>query len=167
MSFVPLSLTDSVTQRRAKIVATLGPASNTLPVVRNLVRAGMDVVRLNFSHGTHEEKLALIQMIRKVSREEGKPLCILGDLQGPKIRTSTLKDHQPVLLKAGGRLTITPREVPGTAALVGTTFKTLAENVEQGSRVLLSDGLIELRVSEVNEGDVVCEIVNGGLLGEH
>jgi pyruvate kinase len=167
MSFVPLSLTDFVTQRRAKIVATLGPASNTLPVVQNLVRAGMDVVRLNFSHGTHEEKLALIQMIRKVSREEGKPLCILGDLQGPKIRTSTLKDHQPVLLRAGDRLTITPREVPGTASLVGTTFKTLAENVEQGSRILLSDGLIELRVSEVNEDDVVCEIVNGGLLGEH
>jgi pyruvate kinase len=167
MSFAPLSLTDSVTQRRAKIVATLGPASNTEPVVRNLVRAGVDVIRLNFSHGIHEEKLALIQMIRKVSSEEGKPLCILGDLQGPKIRTSLLKDHQPVLLKAGGRLTITPREVPGTAALVGTTFKTLAENVEQGSRILLSDGLIELRVSEVDEGDVVCEIVNGGLLGEH
>jgi pyruvate kinase len=149
MSFVPLSLTDFVTQRRAKIVATLGPASNTVPVIQNLVRAGMDVVRLNFSHGTHEEKLALIQMIRKVSREEGKPLCILGDLQGPKIRTSTLQDHQPVLLKAGERLIITPREVPGTASLVGTTFKTLAENVEQGSRILLSDGLIELRVSEV------------------
>jgi pyruvate kinase len=167
MSFVPLSLTDSVTQRRAKIVATLGPASNTVPVIRNLVRAGVDVVRLNFSHGTHEEKLALIQLIRKVSHEEGKPLCILGDLQGPKIRTSVLIDHEPVLLKAGGRLTITPREVPGTASLVGTTFKTLAENVEEGSRILLSDGLIELRVSEVNGKDVVCEILNGGMLGEH
>ena len=162
-----LSLTDSPSQRRAKIVATLGPASNTEPVFRDLVRAGVDVVRLNFSHGTHEEKLALIQMIRKVSREERKPLCILGDLQGPKIRTSKLKDHQPVLLKAGQRLTITPREVPGTAALVGTTFKTLAENVEQGSRILLSDGLIELRVHEVVGDDVVCEIVNGGMLGEN
>jgi pyruvate kinase len=162
-----LSLTDSPSQRRAKIVATLGPASNTEPVFRDLVRAGIDVVRLNFSHGTHEEKLALIQMIRKVSREEHKPLCILGDLQGPKIRTSKLKDHQPVLLKAGNRLTITPRDVPGTASLVGTTFKTLAENVEQGSRILLSDGLIELRVHEVVGDDVVCEIVNGGMLGEN
>jgi pyruvate kinase len=167
MSFAELSLTDSATQRRAKIVATLGPASNTEPVFRDLVRAGVDVVRLNFSHGTHEEKLALIQMIRKVSREEGKPLCILGDLQGPKIRTSKLKDHQSVLLKAGQRITITPREVPGTASLVGTTFKTLAENVEQGSRILLSDGLIELRVHEVLGDDVVCEIVNGGMLGEN
>ncbi len=154
-------------QRRAKIVATLGPASSSEAVIRDLVRAGVDVVRLNFSHGLYEEKLALIQLIRKVSRAEHKPLCILADLQGPKIRTSKLKDHQPVLLKAGHRLTITPRDVPGTAALVGTTFKTLAENVEQGSRILLSDGLIELRVHQVDGIDVVCEIVNGGMLGEN
>ena len=81
MPFGEHSLTDSATQRRAKIVATLGPASNTEPTFRELVRAGVDVVRLNFSHGSHEEKLALIQMIRKVSREEHKHLCILGDLQ--------------------------------------------------------------------------------------
>jgi pyruvate kinase len=167
MPYTPLSPIDSAFQRSAKIVATLGPASNTEPVIRNLVRAGVDVVRLNFSHGSHEGKLAVIQMIRKISREENKPLCILGDLQGPKIRTSTLTDHQPVLLTAGQQLTITPREVPGTASLVGTTFKTLAENVEQGSRILLSDGLIELRVQEVTDGDVICEIVNGGMLGEH
>jgi pyruvate kinase len=167
MPFTPLSPIDSAFKRRAKIVATLGPASDTEPVIRNLVRAGVDVVRLNFSHGSQDEKLKLIQMIRKVSREERKPLCILGDLQGPKIRTSTLTNHQPVLLTAGQQLTITPREVPGTASLVGTTFKTLAENVEQGSRILLFDGLIELRVHEVRDGDVICDIVNGGMLGEH
>ena len=167
MPFADLSLSDTAIQRRAKIVATLGPASNTEPVFRNLVRAGLDVARLNFSHGTYEEKTALIQMIRKVSRELGKPLCILGDLQGPKIRTSKLKDHQPVLLRAGQRVTITPRDVPGTASLIGTTFKTLAENVEQGSRILLSDGLIELRVHEVTGDDVTCEVVNGGMLGEN
>jgi len=167
MPFSETVIAESPSQRRAKIVATLGPASNTEPVFRDLVRAGVDVVRLNFSHGSHEEKLALIQMIRKVSREERKPLCILGDLQGPKIRTSKLKDHQPVLLKAGQRIIITPRDVPGTAALVGTTFKTLAENVEQGSRILLSDGLIELRVHEVLGEDISCDIVNGGMLGEH
>jgi pyruvate kinase len=166
MTFADFSLTESPSQRRAKIVATLGPASNTEPVIRDMVRAGVDVFRLNFSHGSHERKLAVMEKIRKVSREERKPLCILGDLQGPKIRTALLKDHQPVLLKAGHRLTITPREVPGTASLVGTTFKTLAENVEQGSRILLSDGLIELRVHEVDGDDVVCEIVNGGMLGE-
>jgi pyruvate kinase len=167
MAFAETSLNDFTSHRRAKIVATLGPASNTVPVFRNMVRAGVDVVRLNFSHGSFEEKIALIQMIRKVSREEHKPLCILGDLQGPKIRTGKLKDHQPVMLKAGARLTITPREVAGTASLIGTTFKTLAENVEQGSRILLSDGLIELQVHEVTGEDVICEIINGGVLGEN
>ena len=167
MSLAEFSAGDSPSQRRAKIVATLGPASNSEAVVRDLVRAGVDVVRLNFSHSTQERKLAVIKLVRKVSRDVGKQLCILGDLQGPKIRTALLKDHQPVLLKAGGRLTITPREVPGTASLVGTTFKTLAENVEQGSRILLSDGLIELRVHQVHEGDVTCDIVNGGMLGEN
>ena len=131
-----------------------------------MIHAGVDVVRLNFSHSTHERKIAVIQKIRKVSHEENKPLCILADLQGPKIRTTLLKDHQPVLLKAGHRITITPRDVPGTASLVGTTFKTLAENVEQGSRILLSDGLIELRVHEIAGDDVVCDIINGGMLGE-
>jgi pyruvate kinase len=167
MSATDLSFTESNLLRRAKIVATLGPASNTEPVFRQLVRAGLDVARLNFSHGSHEDKLALIQMIRKVAREERKPLCILGDLQGPKIRTSKLVDHKPVMLVAGEKITITPREVEGTAALVGTTFKTLAENVEQGSRILLSDGLIELRVHQVDGDDVVCEIINGGKLGEN
>jgi pyruvate kinase len=166
MPFAELSLTDSASQRRAKIVATLGPSSNTEPAFRNLVRAGVDVVRLNFSHGTHEEKAALIAMVRKVSREEKKPLCIMGDLQGPKIRTNKLVGGQPVMLVAGERITITPREILGTAQIVGTTFKTLADNVEQGSRILLSDGLIELRVHEVVGDDVVCEIIDGGKLKE-
>ena len=99
-------------RRRAKIVATLGPSCNTESVFRELVRAGLDVARLNFSHGTHPEKLKLIEMVRKVSSEEGKPLCILGDLQGPKIRTGRLKNRIPVQLEAGQRLTITPRILP-------------------------------------------------------
>jgi len=158
--------------RRAKIVATLGPACSTEGVFRDLVRAGLDVARLNFSHGSHAQKAELIRMVRKVSAEEGKPICILADLQGPKIRTGKLVDHKPVLLVAGERLTITPREIDGTKTLVGTTFTTLAENLEPGSRILLSDGLIELRVESVGsiedgQGDVTCEIVNGGMLGEN
>ena len=153
--------------RRAKIVATLGPASNTPEVFRALVRAGLDVARLNFSHGSHEQKAELIRMVRTISKEERKPICILADLQGPKIRTGKLKGHKPVQLVAGKRLTITPREIEGNAALVGTTFKTLAENLERGSRILLSDGLIELHVDSVKGVDVICEIVNGGMLGEN
>jgi pyruvate kinase len=153
--------------RRAKIVATLGPSCSTPEVFRQLVRAGLDVARLNFSHGSHAQKAELIRMVRTVSKEEGKPICILADLQGPKIRTGKLKGHKPVQLVAGKTLTITPREIEGTAAIVGTTFKTLAENLEPGSRILLSDGLIELRVEQVKGVDVVCAIVNGGMLGEN
>jgi len=153
--------------RRAKIVATLGPSCSTIPVFRQLVRAGLDVARLNFSHGTHSQKSELIRMVRQVAREENKPICILADLQGPKIRTGKLKDHKPVQLVAGKRLTITPREMAGTAAMVGTTFLTLAENLEPGARILLSDGLIELRVDRISGLDVICEIVNGGTLGEN
>jgi pyruvate kinase len=153
--------------RRAKIVATLGPACNTPEVFRKMVRAGLDVARLNFSHGSHAQKAELIRMVRSVSAAEHKPICILADLQGPKIRTGKLKDHKPVLLVEGQRLTITPREVPGTASLVGTTFKTLAENLGPGSRILLSDGLIELHVERIEKLDVVCQIINGGMLGEN
>jgi pyruvate kinase len=153
--------------RRAKIVATLGPACSTPDIFRKMVRAGLDVARLNFSHGSHAQKAELIKMVREVSAAERKPICILADLQGPKIRTGKLKDHKPVLLVEGEQITITPRDVPGTAALVGTTFKTLAENLGPGSRILLSDGLIELHVTRIQKLDVVCEIVNGGLLGEN
>ena len=153
--------------RRAKIVATLGPASSNESVFRELLRAGLDVARLNFSHGTHPEKLKLIEMVRKISREEGKPICILGDLQGPKIRTGRLKNRIPVQLKAGQRLTITPRDIPGTSTVIATTFPTLAENLEPGARILLSDGLIELRVIDIPGEDVECEVINGGTLGEH
>jgi pyruvate kinase len=152
--------------RRAKIVATLGPASSTEETFRALVRAGLDVARLNFSHGSHEQKSELIAMVRKVAKEENKPICILADLQGPKIRTGVLVDHKPVLLKAGERLVITPEQIEGTAARVSTVFTTLAENVVPGTQILLSDGLIELRVLEVVGADVVTEIVNGGQLGE-
>jgi pyruvate kinase len=157
----------SYSLRRAKIVATLGPASSNETVFRELIRAGVDVARLNFSHGTLPEKQKLIEMVRKVAREESKNVCILGDLQGPKIRTGRLKNRIPVQLKAGQRLTITPRDILGTSAVIATTFPTLAENLEPGARILLSDGLIELRVLEIPGEDVECEVINGGMLGEH
>jgi pyruvate kinase len=153
--------------RRAKIVATLGPVSNHESAFQDLVRAGLDVARLNFSHGTHPEKTKLIQMVRKVSREMHKPICILGDLQGPKIRTGRLKNRMPVVLKSGQKLRITPKDVAGTSTVIGTTFPTLAENLEPGARLLLSDGLIELRVREIDGLDVECDVINGGVLGEH
>ncbi len=157
----------SVDNRRTKIVATLGPASSNEVTFRQLVRAGLDVARLNFSHGSHEQKLELIKMVRDVAKDENKPLCILGDLQGPKIRTGKLVDKKPVQLTTGQSLTITPRDIPGTATLISTTFPTLAENLTPGARILLSDGLIELRVTAIRSGDVECTVINGGTLGEN
>jgi pyruvate kinase len=162
-----LNIVSGERMRRAKIVGTLGPASNTEATFRGLVRAGLDVARLNFSHGTHPEKLALIQMVRKVAQEENRYICILGDLQGPKIRTGRLENRKPVQLEAGQNLTITPRDVPGNSSVISTTFRTLAENLEAGARILLSDGLIELRVVAVTGDDVECQVVNGGMLGEN
>jgi pyruvate kinase len=155
------------TARKAKIVCTIGPASGSEAVLRDLMRAGMDVARLNFSHGTHEEHARMIDRLRRVAEKEGRTICILQDLQGPKIRTGRLKYRTPIAIKTGGRLTITPRDIAGTASLLSTTFKTLAKEVEPGSHVLLSDGLIELRVTAVRGEDVECEVINGGLLGEH
>jgi pyruvate kinase len=153
--------------RKAKIVCTLGPSSNSEPVLRDLMRLGMDVARLNFSHGTHEEHARVIERVRKTAEKEGRSICILQDLQGPKIRTGRLKHRTPVLLEKGARLTITPRDIPGTASLLSTTFKTLAREVQPGARILLADGLIELVVTDVRDDDVECEVINGGMLGEH
>src|SRR5437660_1968618 len=153
--------------RKAKIVCTIGPASGTEAVLRDLMRLGMDVARLNFSHGTHEEHARMIDRLRRVGEKEGRSICILQDLQGPKIRTGRLKYRTPIAIKTGAHLTVTPRDIAGTAALLSTTFKSLAKEVEPGSRILLSDGLLELRVTSVRGDDVECEVINGGLLGEH
>jgi pyruvate kinase len=153
--------------RRAKIICTVGPASNSEETLRHLLRLGMDVARLNFSHGTHEEHARNIDRIRKAAHKESRTVCILQDLQGPKIRTGRLKSHEPVTLKTGSVVTITSKDVLGTAAVIATTFEGLGREVTAGARILLSDGLIELRVRRVQGEDVECEVVNGGLLGEH
>jgi pyruvate kinase len=153
--------------RRAKIICTIGPACNTEAAMRDLLRLGMDIARLNFSHGTHEDHAHNIARLRKAAEREGRTLCILQDLQGPKIRTGQLERHEPVLLKTGSLVTITPQNVPGTATRISTTFPDLARELSAGARILLSDGLIELRVRGTRGKDVVCEVLNGGMLGEH
>ena len=153
--------------RRVKIICTIGPASNSEAGMRELLRCGMDVARLNFSHGSHQDHAHNIERLRRAAEREGRTVCILQDLQGPKIRTGVLENHEPVLLKTGSEVTITPDEVAGTASRIATTFPDLAREVAAGARILLSDGLIELRVRTVHGKDVHCEVVNGGLLGEH
>jgi pyruvate kinase len=152
--------------RRAKIVCTIGPACDSEEMIRDLMRTGMDVARLNFSHGTHLEHARRIERLRKVAHELKRTICILQDLQGPKIRTGRLRDGKPVLLKVGTVLTITPRKLAGTNGLISTDFVDLAREVEPGARVLLSDGRIELKVRAIRGDDVDCEVLNGGTLGE-
>jgi pyruvate kinase len=136
-------------------------------MMRDLLRLGMDVARLNFSHGTHEEHAHNIKRLRRAADREGRSICILQDLQGPKIRTGLLEDHKPVFLKTGAVVIITPDDAPGTATRISTTFPHLARELSPGARILLSDGLIELRVRSTRGRDVICLVLNGGLLGEH
>jgi pyruvate kinase len=135
--------------------------------MRDLLRLGMDIARLNFSHGSHEDHAHNIQRLRRAAERERRTVCILQDLQGPKIRTGPLERHEPVLLKTGSVVTITPQDVPGTATRISTTFPDLARELTAGARILLSDGLIELRVRGVRGRDVLCDVLNGGTLGEH
>lgn len=135
--------------------------------MRDLLRLGMDIARLNFSHGTHEDHARNIHRLRRAASREGRTVCILQDLQGPKIRTGKLENHEPVLLKTGSTVTITPQEIPGNATRISTTFPDLARELAPGAQILLSDGLIELRVRSTRGKDVLCEVLNGGTLGEH
>src|SRR5271167_2883364 len=153
--------------RRAKIVCTIGPASNSEEMMRELMLRGMNVARLNFSHGSHQDHARVIHRLRKVAAELGCTICILQDLQGPKIRTGRLKDRLPITLRTGQTVTITPRDVMGTAELISTTYQELARDVKPGEQILLSDGRIELVVREISGADVISEVLNGGTLGEH
>jgi pyruvate kinase len=136
-------------------------------MIRKLIQAGMDVARLNFSHGTHEEHAQGFAMIREAAMALEKPIAILADLQGPKIRTGALAGGGTVLLRAGQKFVITTAKVLGDSTRVNTTFHPMPREVKRGDRILLSDGLIELRVERTNHAEVTCQVVNGGILGEH
>jgi pyruvate kinase len=153
--------------RSAKIVCTLGPASNSEEMIEKLMRAGMDVARLNFSHGTHDDHAQTIKRLRAASARLAKPIGILADLQGPKIRTGLLVNHKPVQLNTGQRFTISTHDFPGTSSGVCTTYKRLPLDVSKGDRILLSDGLISLQVLSKTSETVVCKVVNGGELGQN
>ncbi len=153
--------------RRTKIVCTIGPATNSQEQLEQLMRAGMNVARLNFSHGTQDEHAIVIERIRAIAAHLGCPIAILQDLQGPKIRTGPLQGGQSVKLVDGATFTITTRPVDGSAQLVSTTYQQLPQDVKAGDRILLDDGLMELRVLDRNETEVHCVVVHGGLLKEH
>ena len=153
--------------RHTKIVATVGPASESPATLEALMRAGVDVFRLNFSHGTHESHAAAFRAIRDAARSTGRRVAIMQDLSGPKIRTGSLPGGKPVELKAGDELRIAVGDSVGSARRVFTSFAELVRAAKPGNRLLLDDGKIELRVTAVADGELVTSVVDGGPLGEH
>jgi pyruvate kinase len=147
--------------RRAKIIVTLGPATDSADQIRALVEAGMDIARLNLSHGTHAEHEARYARVRAASDQVGRAVGILVDLQGPKIRLGRFADG-PVQLVPGAEFTITTREVPGTASLVSTTHLGLPGDVAPGDRILIDDGRLSVEVLDVHGADVRTRVIDGG-----
>ncbi|WP_193614413.1 pyruvate kinase [Nocardioides lijunqiniae] len=147
--------------RRAKIVCTLGPATNSERRIRELVYAGMDVARLNMSHGSHEDHAEAYRLVREAADASGHGVGIFADLQGPKIRLETFPDG-PVVLRRGQQWTITTRDVAGDATICGTTYKGLPGDVNVGDPILIDDGKVRLRVTGVDDTDVTTEVLTGG-----
>ncbi len=152
--------------KRTKIVCTMGPATQSEATVAKLIKAGMSVARLNFSHGTHDDHARMIEIIRKVSWQLNKPVSILQDLQGPKLRVGKISNGA-VELRKGKFIRITTDEVLGTPELISTTYRDLVNDIKPGDRVLLDDGLIQLKAEEVRNNEVVCKIMEGGTLSDH
>lgn len=151
--------------RRTKIVCTLGPASSDAETIRALIRAGMDVARMNFSHGTHEEHLERIQRVREAAQAEGQVVPILQDLQGPKIRVGKIKDDS-VMLEKGQDLTVTTEPMEeGTKDCIFIDYNTLPQDAEVGGRILIDDGLLELEITDVQDSTLQTRVIEGGALG--
>lgn len=149
--------------RRTKIVCTLGPATDDYAVMKSMVRAGMNVARLNFSHSTYDEHKARMDMVKRARKELDLPVAILLDTKGPEIRIKTFKDGK-VKLKKGNKFTLTTREVEGDESKVSITYDELPKYVKKGARILVNDGLIELKVDSINATDIVTTVQNDGEL---
>jgi pyruvate kinase len=152
--------------RKAKIICTLGPASDTPEVIEGLIRAGMNVARLNFSHGTHDDHRRRVNTIRKVSRKLGIPVAILQDVQGPKIRLGKFEGGV-LTVKEGQTVTVTTRAVLGQGSIIPTPIRSLPKDVERGHAILLDDGRVRLRVLRVSGQDVTARVEVGGILKDH
>ncbi len=154
-------------QNRTTIVATVGPASCSEATLRSIFEEGADVVRLNFSHGSHSDHHGYIRTVRSVAAQCNAHIAIIADLQGPKIRTGLLEGGEAVELINGQELVITTEDIPGTSQRVSTTYQALPSDVDKGDRILLDDGALELQVTQTTDKEVRCQIVIGGTLGEH
>ena len=152
--------------KKTKIICTMGPATDDDEVLKDLMRSGMDIARLNFSHGDHEEQLGRIKRIKKFREELNLPIAILLDTKGPEIRTGLLETDDDVELVTGQEYTLTTRDIKGNNEITSITYAELPQDVEAGNTILIDDGLIGLKVKEIKDGtDIVCDVINGGLLG--
>ena len=152
--------------KKTKIICTLGPASNNRETLKALMENGMDIARFNFSHGDHEEQKGRVDMIKELREELDMPIAMLLDTKGPEIRTRLLKDGQKVKLEAGKQFVLGIGDFEGDSTKVAITYETLYKDVKPGNRILIDDGLIELEVKAIKGTDIVCDILNGGELGE-
>ncbi|OEH84469.1 pyruvate kinase [Desulfuribacillus stibiiarsenatis] len=149
--------------RKTKIVATIGPATDSLETLRGIIKAGINVARLNFSHGSHEEHKRRVELVRKVSQSVNIPVAIMVDTKGPEIRTKEVVDGK-VELKSGEMITLVPGDFIGTQEKVAITYDHLAEDLSVGDTILVDDGLIELKVVSIAASEVHCKIINSGIL---
>ena len=149
--------------RKTKIVCTLGPATNDVEIMKQLIQNGMDAARINFSHGTYETHAETIAKLKQAREELNVPIPLILDTKGPEIRVKTFKEDK-VRLEEDATFTLTTREVEGDVNIVSVTYADLPKDVHRGSRILIDDGLIELKVEDITETDVVCKVVNGGVV---
>ncbi len=150
--------------RRTKIVGTLGPASNDVEVIKNLILAGLDAARINFSHGTYESHEELITKLKQAREELNAPIPLILDTKGPEIRIKTFKNNERIFIHQGSSFTLTTRDIEGDASIVSITYENLPKDVSEGGRILIDDGLIELSIKKITETDIECIAVNSGFL---
>lgn len=156
-------MTNDKLTSKTKIVCTIGPACDSPDMIRNLIEKGMNVARLNFSHGSHDEHLDKLRTIRDVSEKMGRSVAILQDLCGPKIRVGKIKEPG-ITLRPGEILILTSDEVMGEGNRVSVSYKTLPSEVKKGDTILLADGMMELLVREIEQTNIFCDVVIGGTL---
>lgn len=151
--------------RKTKIISTLGPKTRDVENIRKIILAGADAIRINFSHDDHEIHGGTVERVKQVRKELGKPIPIILDTKGPEIRTGVIKDDEDILLKIGEKFTLTTEDIEGDQERVSVTYKNLPYDLKRGSRILIDDGLIELKVVNLTNTEVECVVENGGLLG--
>lgn len=152
--------------RKTKIICTMGPATDNIEVLRAMARAGMNVARFNFSHGSHEEHKQRMDRVKAVREEYNLPIALLLDTKGPEIRTGDMQDGK-IFLKKGEQIRLTPRTCLGTPSKISITYPDLYQDVQAGTSILIDDGLIELRVEQTQEQDILCRVLNDGAVSNH